>query len=105
MMLHDGLSERLPPGFWSVATAADRWPGIRGRLLKIRSAVDENAANTLEALCFVIDEVLTDAGRTGSLTEYGRALDEVCNVLVASAADATLQTLIVSEVQKLALPT
>lgn len=104
MMLRNVLTEGVNPGFWTVATAAERWPSIRERLLGLTNAVAEDAADMLEALCFVVDEVLRDASKTGSLTEYAGALDEISAVLTDSAADASLQTLVISEVQKLVLP-
>lgn len=104
-MLRNGLTEdRVAPGFWTVATAAERWPPIRTRLLGLTNAVAEDAADMLEALCFVVDEVLRDAAKSGSLTEYANALDEIAGVLTDAAADASLQTLVISEVQKLVLP-
>lgn len=105
VILHNAmLEDRLDPGFWSVAQAAERWREVRGRLLPLTESLDEDSGDTLESLCFVVDVVLSEAAETGSLDEYATALQEIADVLLVETVDPRVQTLVVSEMQKLLLP-
>lgn len=98
------LEDNFHPQFWSVAQAADRWRGVRERLLPLTESIDEDSGDTLESLCFLVDTILGEASETGSLDEYSEALQEIADVLLAEAADPRIQVLVVTEMQKLLLP-
>lgn len=105
VVLQNGLSEdNLSPAFWTVAEAANRWRGIRERLLGITDVITEDSGDTLESLCFIIDEILTADSFTGSFRDYVEALQEVADVLLGECAEPAVQALILSEIQKVVLP-
>lgn len=104
-LLTNALSEdHLTPGFWNVATAADRWRGVRERLSGIIENIDEDSGDALESLCFIVDECLNDAGGTGKLDEYAAALQEIADVMLSEGVDPSIQALVVGELQKIVLP-
>jgi len=106
----DGLTgglvseDQLSARFWTVAEAADRWRGIREKLQGLTEAVDEDSGDTLESLCFIVDEVFNNEAVEDTLQEYAIALQEIADVLLVEAANPSVQALIVGELQKIVLP-
>lgn len=98
-----GLCKAKHPGTWSVLEAAERWRDIRRQLIALEDRLPEDSADRVESLCFMVDELLSDGSKVGSLEDYSVALEEVANVLLESQP-TLVQTLIVGELQKLALP-
>lgn len=89
---------------WSVESAANRWRQIRDNLYKITESLSEDAGDVLSSLCFIVDESLLDASATGNLSLYADALQEVCDVLLSETADPRVHLLVVTELQKIVLP-
>ena len=103
VLLKNAMSTATPgPAFWSIATAAERWSvNVRPKLLSLVESLDDDSGDTLESLCFVVDEVLRES--KSGLTEYQAALTEISGVLLGCIADPAVQLLVTAEVQKTAL--
>jgi len=106
--LFDDKQWKPSSALWSVAVAADRWAAIKPKLQNlIDSTAKEETSDVLESLLFIVDESLyesTYAEQSGNLAEYADALQEIADVLLSEIADVSLQTLILSELQKVVLP-
>lgn len=102
ILLKNAMTTAAPGGaFWNIATAAERWAtNVRPKLLALVERLPDDDGDSIESLCFVVDEVLRDA-KTG-LVEYRAALGEISGVLLG-CADPAVQLLVATEMQKTAL--